>query len=121
MKLLNVRPKLGKFHRPHVKDGKWTWMLVSRSDDPRRKVPIYFSVDQQTMDANLMVTRRKQDKIWTYKLSLPLDLKNASADEIFKELGFFEEHKPQEPQEASEVQEVGFFEPQEVQEVDGNK
>jgi len=89
MKLLNVRPKLGKFHKPHVKDGKWVWMLVTRSNDPQRKVPIYFSVDQATMDAHLSVTRRAQDKLYTYKLPLPLDLKNASANEMFKQLGFF--------------------------------
>jgi hypothetical protein len=89
MKLLNVRPKLGKFHKPHVKDGKWVWMLVTRSNDPQRKVPIYFSVDQATMDAQLSVTRRAQDKLWTYRLPLPLDLKNASADEMFRQLGFF--------------------------------
>lgn len=92
MHLLNVRPaKLGQFHKPHVKDGKWVWMLVTRSEDPQKKVPIYFSVDQVTMDTQLSVTRRVQDKIYKYKLPLPLDLKNTSANEIFKELGFYNE------------------------------
>jgi len=112
MKLLNVRPKLGRFHKPYVKDGKWSWMLVTRSDDPRRKIPIYFSVDIETMDANLLVTRTRQNKIYTYRLPLPLDLRGANPDEIFKELGFFEEHK---------VSEVEVHEASETDEVNGNK
>lgn len=100
MKLLNVRPKLGKFHKPHVKDHKWTWMLVTRSDDPKRKIPIYFSVDQETMEANLSVTRVRQGKIYTHRLLLPLDLRNANSEEMFKELGFFEEYKANEVDEA---------------------
>jgi len=92
MKLLNVRPKLGKFHTPHVKEGKWVWMLITRSNDPQKKVPIYFSVDQGTMDAQLSVTHRSQDKLWTHRLPLPLDLKNISPDEVFKQLGFFSDY-----------------------------
>ena len=95
MKILNVRPKLGKFHKPHVKGNTCVWMLVTRSNDPQKKVPIYFSVDQGTMDSHLSVTHKDkaQDKLWTYNLPLPLDLKNVSADEIFKQLGFFSDFR----------------------------
>lgn len=94
MKLLNVRPKLGKFHKPHVKEGKWVWMLVTRSNDPQKKVPMYFSVDQLSMEAHLRVEHKGQgDKLWRYDLPLPLDLKNVSPNKIFEQLGFFSEHK----------------------------
>lgn len=107
MRLLNVRPRLGKFHKPHVSDGKWIWMLVTRSNDPQRKVPIYFSVDQKTTDTHLAVTHRKNDKLWTYKLPLPLDLKRVDADEIFKQLGFFEEYGDVEVQQEVEPEASG--------------
>ena len=109
MKILNVRPKLGKFHKPHVKDNTWVWMLVTRSNDPQKKVPIYFSVDQTTMDSHLSVTHKDkiQDKLWTYNLRLPLDLKDVSADAIFKQLGFFadlpHQHYKTHEAEANEV------------------
>ena len=89
MKLLKVAPaKLGKFHEPHTKGGKWVWMLVSRSNDPRRKVPIYFSVDQDTQEARLSVTRKSKEAIEKRELKLPKELDDVTEVEIMKELGF---------------------------------
>ena len=89
MKLLQVTPaKLGQFHEPHSKGGKWVWMLISSNNDPKRKIPIYFSVDQNTLNSHLSVTRKNREEIVTWDLELPTDLKNISADEILCELGF---------------------------------
>jgi len=90
MKLLNVETaKLGQFHNPHSKNGKWVWMLVSRGMDMRKKItPIYFSVDQITLETKLSVTRKSREETVRWVLPLPMELNGINPEEVLRELGF---------------------------------
>lgn len=89
MKLLHVAPaKLGQFHEPKEKNGKWVWMLVSHSQDPSRKVPIYFSVDTETLVAQLSVTRKTKKELSKWELKLPSELDDINGEDVLDKLGF---------------------------------
>lgn len=89
MKLLHVVPaKLEQFHQPKDKEGKWTWLLISDSSDPKRKVPIYFTVDQDTLVSYLSVTRNSKREIAKWEVKLPTELKDTSSEELLNALGF---------------------------------
>ena len=89
MKLLHVGPaKLGQFHEPKEKNGKWVWMLVSHSQDPTRKVPIYFSVNTENLTAQLSVTRKTKQELAKWELNLPVELNGISEEKVLDALGF---------------------------------
>ena len=89
MSTLNVRPaKLGQFHAPKNRDGKWTWMLIMDINDPHKKHPMYFTVDQKTLVSQLTVVRKNDDAMLKWEAHLPENLKHINAEEIWRSLGF---------------------------------
>lgn len=89
MVTLNVRPaKLGQFHAPKNRDGKWVWLLIMDVNDPHKKTPMYFTVDQKTRAAWLTVVRKRDTEMLKWEAKLPENLKHVNAQEIWHSLGF---------------------------------
>jgi hypothetical protein len=89
MKLLSVYPaKLQQFHEPKQKDGLWTWVLVPNANDAKKHIPLYFIVNQDTLECTLSVTRKTRDEILRWDVKLPTDLLEVKAEEILEALGF---------------------------------